>query len=37
MMWFVDINDGTTNSTKATLGLPEVRGIPFPFKPIPAS
>ena len=29
MMWFVDINDGTTNSTKATLGLPEVRGIPL--------
>ena len=29
MMWFVDINDGTTNSTKATIGLPEVRGIPL--------
>ena len=28
-MWFVDINDGTTNSTKATIGLPEVRGIPL--------
>ena len=29
MMWYVDINDGTTNSTKATIGLPEVRGIPL--------